>query len=247
MTLFTIDRAAIDKAVEDAKAPIDLSGINFGMLEMLELWAEREWQKKQNGEKSEWDQGIWMSVRGEEETGTACGTACCLAGKAISITPGIQWAMWDDSADEIVPVEDITAVDIGKSFDDVYLPAALVPEEYRYESYKIERDGQTLYRVDANDAGAAILGLNSSEASALFEASNELEDVKRIVAEIKNGDYRRDSNAVQVEVATQPRCNLYAGDYVRELSDGANVYVGQWGRCTLPEHDDKVEHLFSSR
>ena len=49
---------------------------NAGKLLVLKKWARGEWDKKEAGLLSEWRQAFWF-------TKTACGTACCLAGKQM--------------------------------------------------------------------------------------------------------------------------------------------------------------------
>lgn len=247
MTTFTIDQSAIAKAKAENEK-IDLSGINFGMLDMLELWAEREWEKKAKGLPSEWDQGTWMSVRGVESTGTACGTACCLAGKAVAITPGVEILTYDyeDGSEQYAPVTDMAAFGAERewsyAFDYVKLPDSMLRDDM--ETCTVTGpDGKAIERVGFGEAGRIILGLNRREANELFSGSNKLDDVKRIVAAIRNGEYRRGE---EINVETQPvvQCRVDSQDYVDSLVRG--VYV-PWGRCVLPQHDDTVQHVFSDR
>lgn len=70
-----------------------MSDINVPLLRKTLDWAHEEWQKKRRGEISEWNQGAWMAstvdlyygrqamVIEALRQGTACGTACCIAGK----------------------------------------------------------------------------------------------------------------------------------------------------------------------
>lgn len=248
MTHFQIN---VDELKKITNPTVDLSGINFGMLEMLELWAEKEWEKKRAGKPSEWDQHTWMTKRGEEVTGTACGTSCCLAGKAIQITPGVEWAEyeWSSSLGDTYQQVDVMTMDLETSADYVLLPAALVPESERDEYRKVEQNGGTYFSRDAEAAGRAILGLNSREATALFAGNNDLDDVKTIIAAIKKGDYRRDNGSrrnvptVDVEVTSTVTCDKNVNSYVRELVGPDVRLYSLHGRCVnLAGHDG--EHTF---
>jgi hypothetical protein len=62
-------------------------------LDYILAWAEAEHAKKLAGERSEWDQGFW-AVAKTDKTGPMglepdCGSACCLAGKAVAIVGGL--------------------------------------------------------------------------------------------------------------------------------------------------------------
>ncbi len=48
---------------------------NTELLLELKAWVRSEWEKKQSGLSSEWDQHAWARS-------TECGTVCCVAGKA---------------------------------------------------------------------------------------------------------------------------------------------------------------------
>ncbi len=47
---------------------------NTELLLELKAWVRSEWEKKEAGQESEWDQSTWASR-------TGCGTVCCVAGK----------------------------------------------------------------------------------------------------------------------------------------------------------------------
>jgi hypothetical protein len=76
--------------MSETDAPLERS-VNVPLLRKTLEWAHEEWNKKLRGEISEWAQGTWMTsttnIYGTERTvealraGTACGTACCIAGK----------------------------------------------------------------------------------------------------------------------------------------------------------------------
>lgn len=242
---YTIDAEKVRELSVPNKG-IDLSGINFGMLEMLEMWAEREWEKKQAGLPSEWDQGMWFVVRGEAATGTACGTTACLAGKAISITPGVAWYRSGTA------VTDFRNVAIGTAFDDALLPTSIVPEDIKreYAHNKVTQDGKEYYKLDASEAGAAVLGLNSREADALFAGANSIHTVKKVIAEIKSGHYRQgyeDDLAVPTtEVLASEVCNVSANDYITSLipENGQDNFEYAYGSCILPAHGEDVGHIF---
>lgn len=243
---YTIDAEKV-RELSTKSNDVDLSGINFGMLEMLEMWAEREWIKKQAGLPSEWDQGMWLIVRGEATTGTACGTTACLAGKAISITPGVAWYRSSTGA-----VTDFRDVAVGTAFDNALLPASIVPEDIKrdYTYHKTIQDGKEYYKLDASVAGAAVLGLNSQEADALFAGANSIQTVKNVIADIKNGRYRQgeggDINVPVNDVPASSFCNMRANDYVTSLipEDGQDNFEYVYGSCILPEHGDDTEHVF---
>lgn len=248
---FTIDTDALAAALKAGDGP-DLSGINFGLLEMLETWAEKEWEKKQAGKPSEWDQDTWITKKGEEQTGTACGTACCIAGKAIQVTPGVDWALyqWDNNANKSVynPINILSQED-GMSFEDVLVPEALVPDGYRMDADRIERNGNAYYRMDASDAGRLILGLNENESGALFAGGNDLASIKRIMSDIRKGQYRRTYDArkaVPVIPQSDPAvCGANAQTVVADLVGQENVskFYRLYGTCvSAPGHDG--EHVF---
>lgn len=246
MTTFTIDRTALDTAKANIK-PVDLSGINFGLLDLLELWATREWDKKEKGLPSEWEQGTWMTMRGEEVTGTACGTACCLAGKAVAITPGAQVLAYEygDFGDEYTPITNMAEFEPSpngyRSFDYVTLPQSLITDDVE-TSLVTDVNGNDIERVSFNEAGRAILGLNKREAQDLFAGTNKLRDVQRIVAKIKSGYYRVETESVNVPIVPVNRCGQDSNEYVSGIMPDAYT---RWGRCVLGDHDDTVEHLFS--
>lgn len=238
---FKIDTAALTALAAQAEAP-DLSGINFGLLEMLELWAEREWEKKEKGLPSEWDQGVWVTARGAELTGTACGTACCLAGKAILVTPGVTFTQ---SSNDYTPADLLNAAS-GIGFDNVLVPAAMVPDDVADWAEKVLQNGQEYYSMFAQTAGRVILGLNHRESTSLFSGANGIEDVRRIVADIRSGAYRRNRTRFEnVPVVTVPVCNADAEDVVREIvgTDSADFYT-LYGNCELPENHEG-DHFFN--
>lgn len=243
---YKIDAEKVRELATGKKNDVDLSGINFGMLEMLEIWAEREWIKKESGLPSEWDQGLWLSVRGEAVTGTACGTAACLAGKAISITPGVSWYKGG------AVINEFSSLPVGSTFNDALLPAAIVPSDIQqdYRWNKVEQDGKEYFSLDASIAGAIVLGLNPREANALFAGENTINDVKRIIIRIKNGDFRVDEYDDEielpiVELGQDDLCGMNAQTYVESLVPHAeDVFEYAYGDCVLLKHGDDVEHIF---
>lgn len=58
---------------------------NIAELDALVAWAESEHAKSVAGNPSEWDQGTWATARPE----VSCGTACCIAGKAVARAGGV--------------------------------------------------------------------------------------------------------------------------------------------------------------
>ncbi len=65
---------------------------NIEELDALVAWAEAEHEKKKKGLPSEWDQGTWAAQRSNlppSEQSPECGTACCLAGKAVARQGGV--------------------------------------------------------------------------------------------------------------------------------------------------------------
>lgn len=58
---------------------------NTTELDALLAWAEQEHAKSLLGVPSEWDQSTWA----RKEKNVDCGTACCLAGKAVARAGGL--------------------------------------------------------------------------------------------------------------------------------------------------------------
>lgn len=246
---FTIDTAAVDAIIND-KRPVT-HGINFGMLEMLELWAEKEWAKKQAGLPSEWDQDTWMTKRGEEVTGTACGTACCIAGKAIMVTPGVEWAEYSYTGNDLTAYTPVNVLDMEEdtSVEDVLVPESMVPADIREDYEVIEQNGNRHYRMGASVAGRIILGLNGSESSVLFSGGNELADIKQIMGDIRNGVYRRNRASQNIPTVEVETCGMTAQTYIQSLlpEDNRRTFYHTYGRCIEPAgHDvETVPHRFS--
>lgn len=245
---FKIDTEAVARIVALGDEP-DLSGINFGLLEMLELWAEREWAKKEAGLPSEWDQSTWTTVRGEERTGTACGAACCIAGKAIQVTPGIAWTEYkwnhETSEAEYNPV-DILSAEIGAYFDDVLVPEALVPEDDRDENPMVTQNGNIYSKMGASAAGRIILGLNHREASELFDGHNDLDRTKKVLADIRNGVFRQDDSD-EVPTRSVQICAVTAQEYLESILPAnvtADRFYRVWGRCHGAAGHPEGEHIF---
>lgn len=236
------------KALTTVEAPKpDLSGINFAMLDMLEMWAEREWAKKQAGEPSEWDQSKWLTVAGVERTGTACGTAACLAGKAILMTPGVTFGQYDGGWKSLV---DFSSFSNGVSFDNVLVPVGLVADSESLDT-PVEVDGKSYYEMYASTAGKIILGLNTTEANMLFDGFNDLDAVKRIMTDIRKGEYRqvasdrREVPTTDVEVTTSALCDKDAQEYVREIVGDSPVSLyNVYGRCVNLAGHAEGEHTF---
>lgn len=130
---------------------------NVPELDALLAWAEVEHAKSLQGLPSEWDQGHWAT----DYTATAahlrpaavpsCGTACCIAGKAVARIGG----------------QFIIDPRRGYAFDAVF------------------PDGR---RVEIDEAAQEILGLTRHQAEALFYSGNSIEDVRRIIQDIQDGD-----------------------------------------------------------
>ncbi len=112
----------------------------------LKAWVRREWEKKESGQESEWDQSTWASR-------TGCGTACCVAGKA-ALLDGWQ----PEFADE--PGVNYTII--------------------------FAKGGRT-WPVD--DIAQDVLGLTDEEADDLFEVSNSVEQIERMIDLIVAGKY----------------------------------------------------------
>lgn len=249
---FAINRDAVLALVAPANAP-DLSGINFGMLEMLEFWAEREWAKKEAGKPSEWDQGVWMSRRGEEVTGTACGTACCLAGKAVLITPGVEFAMvdyeWASDGSAVTSVNtNLADFSLDTMVESVLVPVAMAPADWADDRDEVEQNGKKYYVANAEDAGRIILGLNDDESYALFSGANDLARVKQIMSEIREGSYRRArSHRQDVPITVVQRCGVRAQDELAEIvGERTDAFYRVNGSCVLPEnHGEGILHLYA--
>lgn len=130
---------------------------NIAELDALLNWAEAEHAKKLRGEPSEWDQIHWAvnpiqyaRYWDQQPPPVDCGTACCLAGKAVARQGGV---------------------------------------------FKIGRDGVAAYAdmpdgktVAIDDYAQQILGLSEHQADTLFEGYNTIEDVRKYIQEIKDGD-----------------------------------------------------------
>lgn len=62
-------------------------------LDYLLAWAEAEHAKKLDGQPSEWDQGCWATAKTDKTGPMAlepdCGSACCIAGKAVALVGGL--------------------------------------------------------------------------------------------------------------------------------------------------------------
>lgn len=246
---FTIDAEALNAVINDNRP--STHGINFGMLEMLELWAEKEWAKKEKGLPSEWDQDTWMTKRGEEVTGTACGTACCIAGKAILVTPGVEWAEYNYTGDDLTTYAPVSVLDMEEdvSMEDVLMPEAMVPADVREDYELIEQNGNRSYRMGASDAGRIILGLNGSESGVLFSGGNDLDDIKQIMSDIRSGVYRRNRRSVNIPTVQVENCGMGAQQYVLSLlpEDKQRTFYHTYGRCIEPAGHDvaTVPHRFS--
>ncbi len=65
---------------------------NHAELDALLAWAEGEHDKEVQGLPSEWDQGTWAASRTNLQPSAqspSCGTACCIAGKAVARQGGV--------------------------------------------------------------------------------------------------------------------------------------------------------------
>lgn len=124
---------------------------NIAELDALLAWAEAEHEKQQKGLPSEWDQGSWAKVAPQ----VACGSACCIAGKAVARAGGV-----------------------------FLLPVGPRPGRTTTDFAEMPNGREVYISDEAED----LLGLNSDQADALFEQDNTIEDVRRIIAEIKEGE-----------------------------------------------------------
>ncbi len=132
-----------------------------GRLRWLLDWAEAEHAKKLAGQPSEWDQGFWAIAKtdkiGPMGLEPDCGSACCLAGKAVAIVGGLFLM-------EKAPYTGTNRV---------------------RADYAEMPDGR---RVEIEAEARTILGLTWDQGAALFDGDNNITAVRRIIAEIKDGE-----------------------------------------------------------
>jgi hypothetical protein len=89
--------AASDNVVEwDLSAGLarEVTTVNRERLIALAQWAAAEDAKRRLGLPSEWNQSTWLS----RSRATACGTACCIAGK-VAFDDGVLPEGWDEAED----------------------------------------------------------------------------------------------------------------------------------------------------
>ncbi len=120
---------------------------NIAELDALLAWAETENDKQEKGLPSEWDQGTWAS----RVSYLSCGSACCIAGKAVARQGGV-----------FKFTEGVS-----------YAYMAVMPTSP--EPQPIE------------DTARRILGITQSQADALFNSNNDIDDVRTCIAQIKDG------------------------------------------------------------
>lgn len=136
----------------------NLPVINEDALDLLYLWARKEQAKQDAGLPSEWDQGVWVNT-------TSCGTACCIAGKAVAVAGGAYEFERTDDEDYI----ETNGTDL------VMTGFAIMP------------NGRSTY---IDEGAREFLGLNIEESRMLFEGDNSLEDIREVIRDIKAGEYR---------------------------------------------------------
>lgn len=148
----------------DVEPATDLTSGQRARLVHLAAWAAGEDAKRRLGLRSEWYQGTWFHVA------PGCGTACCIAGK-VALEDGAVPVITDDDGELVGPKRAAKLwngplsklVDYDLDGEGVYPPGSTEPVEV------------------ANFAQEA-LGLTGPQAMALFDGSNDLEDVLRVVA-----------------------------------------------------------------
>lgn len=134
----------------------------------------------------EWSQGDWRNVINynevRDEKADRCKTAMCFAGWAVELDGG----KWLYSNKELA-----RAIINNQTYRTDALHATA--EEIRAKTYYLTdhslTDGQVPV-VDAESRARSILGLTTIEADSLFRGENSLEDLKRIVGDIKSGASR---------------------------------------------------------
>lgn len=138
---------------------------NADALELLLLWAEKEWAKKQAGKPSEWQQGSWASTfrnyysdKDNIPVSNLCGTTCCIAGKAVQLAGGkLEW--------------------MSERFPGEYEGEDDEPSEYVF----MPGNGEA---VGIRTAASEFLNLTSDEAGNLFHGTNDIESVRTIINEL---------------------------------------------------------------
>jgi hypothetical protein len=80
----------------------ELPEVNRERLIKLAIWVAGEDAKRRLGLPNEWDQSHWLRQVGEERTGTACGTACCVAGRIV-LEDGGKPNFWEGRHTSRVP------------------------------------------------------------------------------------------------------------------------------------------------
>jgi hypothetical protein len=132
-------------------------------LASLLAWAEDENEKRKRGERSEWDQGNWITLPasfngllddhpGVPLVSLPCGTACCIAGKVALDAGGLPALVGAGTsaphyAGSIVDMPDGTKVGV--------------------DTFAAER-----------------LGITVDQAEVLFSGSNDIEDLRLIIGAI---------------------------------------------------------------
>lgn len=134
---------------------------NVARLIRLAEWAGAQDARRRLGLTSEWDQDNWVMKLDDDETEIgACGTACCIAGKVVL-------------EDGWVPLVAVRHPDdwTGGATDDFVV--------------RVDKNGNTVGKVELiRDVAIESLGLTDSQASRLFDGSNDLDDVLHVIATI---------------------------------------------------------------
>jgi hypothetical protein len=110
-----------------------------------------------------WNQRSWR-----------CKTGMCFAGWAAELAGG-EWLLDARKAFTY----DSDTVDMAGDY--------LVPAEGDVKRYKrtLVVEGETLEGTHVEDRAARVLGLNYEESEALFDGSNDLEDLRRVIDDVK--------------------------------------------------------------
>lgn len=115
-----------------------------------------------------WNQGLWAeskSCPAEDkdilEEAWSCGTAMCFAGWAVAIGHDLEWYQpYEGEACEAVPAGEAEV--FTDNWGDRYV------------------NGMSIF-----EAAAYLLGISDTDAEALFDGCNDLEDLQRLVANFK--------------------------------------------------------------
>lgn len=148
----------------------DVTSQQRARLVHLAAWAAGEDVKRRLGLPSEWEQVRWFGTRG-------CGTTCCIAGK-VALEDGAVPVL-EHNDDGPLGVEE--ARELWRNEAPGALDGYLILDEWVYPPGATDC-------VDTGVYARHALGLTVEQAAGLFDGTNTLDDILRVVAQLLDVD-----------------------------------------------------------